>query len=299
MTVLSPNAVVPDDSQFCLCLTHDVDRPYKTYQSLYYGVRDRSWYHLRTAVPGRNPYWQFEDLMSLEQDLGVRSAFYFLTAPSQFSRGPRAWLRPGEWVEHFGRYDVTAPPLADIIRTLDDGGWEVGLHGSRAAAVDTSRLDYEKRLLEGVLGDDLLGGRHHHLSLDRPDTWDRHRSVGLRYDSTLGASTEFGFADGYGLYRPFDDEFIVFPITAMEMALPDPGTEPDRAWRACERLLREAAENGAVMTIVWHPRYFNTAEFPGYRRLYRRLVERARELGAWIGPPKQLYEGLTDTIEVD
>jgi len=54
------------------------------------------------------------------------------------------------------------------------------------------------------------------------------------------------------------------------------------------------------MTVIWHPRYFNDEEFPGYRRLYRRLVERAQELGAWIGPPKQLYETIiSDTGRAD
>jgi hypothetical protein len=76
----------------------------------------------------------------------------------------------------------------------------------------------------------------------------------------------------------------------MEQALPDPADDFDRAWAACEDLLQEAREEGAVMTVLWHPRHFSEGDFPGHRRLYRLLVERAQELGAWVGSPGQLYE---------
>jgi hypothetical protein len=137
----------------------------------------------------------------------------------------------------------------------------------------------------------VVGGRQHHLRL-APDSWRHHRDIGLQYDASLGSSTSYGFAWGYEPRRPFDDDFLVFPLTAMEIALPDPGDQFTEAWEACRQLLAEAAWNDAVMTVLWHPRYFNEQEFPGYRRLYRRLVERALDMGAWVGPPRDLYERL-------
>jgi hypothetical protein len=278
------------DHEFALCLTHDVDRPYKTYQSIYDAVRERSLFHLRTVLSGENPYWQFDAVASLERELGVRSAFYVLNEPHLLSQHPRTWLRPTDWIEHLGRYDVTSDDVADAILSLHDGGWEIGLHGSRRAARDRDRLAVEKETLERVLGAPVAGGRQHHLELSRPETWQYYREVGLRYDTSLGSSTEYGFGYGYQPQFPFDDGFAVFPLTVMEIALPSPDSSFDTAWAECERLLQEAAENGAVMTVLWHPRYFNTQEFPGYRRLYRRLVERALEMDAWIGPPDEFYE---------
>ena len=65
------------DHEFGLCLTHDVDRHYKSLaQSVYYALRDRSPHHVRDVLGGRNPYWQFESVMELESRLGVRSSFY-------------------------------------------------------------------------------------------------------------------------------------------------------------------------------------------------------------------------------
>lgn len=280
---------VPDGATFALCLTHDVDRPYKGLRSLYYATRERPTYHLRTALSPANPYWQFEEIMALEAELGVRSAFYFLNEQHLLRDLPkREWLSPENWVHHLGRYDVTAPEIVDVIRDLDGGGWEVGLHGSSHSADDPARLREEKRVLENVLEGPVAGGRQHYLKHTVPETWQYHHAIGLAYDTTLGSSTECGFHAGYRPIRPFDDDFLVFPLTIMEQALPDPATDSDAARETCEQLLLEAAANEAVMTVLWHPRYFNDREFPGYRGLYRWLVERASELGAWIGPPRTL-----------
>ncbi|QLG64350.1 hypothetical protein HUG12_21365 (plasmid) [Halorarum salinum] len=290
---------MPDGHTFALCLTHDVDRPYKTYQSLFYALTepDRRRYHLSTALPGVNPYWQFGTVMDLEADLGVRSAFYFLSEQRLFrDRPPREWPSMDAWRLFAGRYDPADPEIRAAIRRMDEGGWEVGLHGSYESFEDRERLREEKATVEEALGRAVRGGRQHYLNLEAPDTWADHRALGLAYDASLGSSEEYGFDHGYGVHRPFDDGFVVFPLTVMEQSLPDPGEEFDRAREACEDLLAEACDNGAVMTALWHPRHFSEGEFPGHRRLYRRLVERALELGAWVGSPGQLYEqeGLAD-----
>lgn len=284
------------DAEFALCLTHDVDRPQKRLaHAVYYAVRDCRPKSLLNQLSDGDPYFQFETLMKLEENLGVRSAFYFLHQPPIYAKGPNAWLRRRNWLEHLGRYDVTADRIADAIRALDDGGWEVGLHGSLYAYRNQDRLAHEKSVLENIMEKPVRGGRQHYLRTDVPETWRDHSAVGLQYDASLGSSTTYGFQHGYGVRRPFDDAFVVFPLTLMEVALPNPGDRFDAAWSVCEDLLREAADNGAVMTVLWHLRYFSEAEFPGYRRLYRRLVERAVELGGWVGPPGRLY----DRIEQD
>lgn len=280
---------------FALCLTHDVDRPYKTYQSIYDAVRTRDPSRLEPLLSNENPYWQFEAVMELEKRLGVRSAFYFLNEPSLFEKPPRRWVDPSCWIEHLGRYDLTDPAIVEVIRRLDRGGWEVGLHGSYDSADDEGRLRHEKRTLENVLGHEVRGVRQHHLRLHSPETWTVHAAMGMAYDTSLGSSTECGFSHGYRPIRPLDDDFLVFPLTIMEVGLP---TDTTKAWRECERLLEEARENDAVMTVLWHPRYFNDREFPGYRGLYERLVERALEMGAWVGPPGECYDRLSLAREI-
>ncbi|WP_154660453.1 polysaccharide deacetylase family protein [Halopiger goleimassiliensis] len=284
---------LPDDATFALCLTHDVDRPYKGLRSLFYATQERPAYHLSTALSSANPYWQFEELMALESDLGVRSAFYVLNEQHLLADRPvREWLSSENWIQHLGRYDPTAEDVASVLRDLEAGGWEVGLHGSYHTADDPERLREERAVLEEILDGPIRGGRQHHLRLERPETWRHYRRIGLSYDTSLGSATECGFQHGYRPLRPFDDEFVVFPLTIMDQALPDPGANPVAARRTCESVLEEAAANDAVMTVLWHPRLFNEREFPGHRELYRWFVQRARDLGAWIGTPGDLYDEL-------
>lgn len=283
--------IIPEDHSFALCLTHDVDRPYKTYQSPYYAVRDRSLAQLGDMVFGRNPYWSFDRIRSIEEGLDVRSAFYFLDEESLFTDRPRReLLDPEAWSLYSGRYDINDPKIVELIRELDDGGWEVGLHGSYNSFRDREQLREQQQQLESILGRRVTGGRQHHLNLVIPETWEHHAAIGLRYDASLGSATEYGFNHGYGLHRPFDDEFVVFPLTAMEISLPIDG-DPDRAWEAIEGLFAEARESAAVMSVLWHPRFF-CSDTPNHAPIYRRLIERALELDAWVGPPRALYEQL-------
>lgn len=282
--------LIPDGYDFALCLTHDVDRPYKTYQSLYYAVTERDASHLRSLLPGRNPYWSFEEIMRLEDELGVRSSFNFLDEQYLFTDRPVSdWVDPDSWMLYTGRYSITDPRIVQLIHELDGGDWEIGLHGSYESYRDPERLRAEKLRLESILGRSVPGIRQHHLNLDVPETWKHHREIGLSYDTSLGSASEYGFEHGYGIRRPFDDSFVVFPLTIMELTLPV--SDFERASAECERLLAEANEHAAVMTALWHPRFF-CADTPEYEPLYRQLIEQALEMDAWVGPPGELYDTL-------
>ncbi|MFD1647771.1 polysaccharide deacetylase family protein [Haloarchaeobius litoreus] len=285
-------SAVPDDHEFALLLTHDVDRPYKTYQSLYYALQNREPKQLLEFLYGENPFWTFDALRDLEDDLGVRSAFYFMDERSLTDLPVWQWFDPESWRLFAGRYSLNDHDIVALIRSLAADDWEIGLHGSYHSYRDRHRLEREKLRLESILDRPVLGGRQHYLNLDEPATWEHQRAVGLRYDGTPGSSTTFGFDGEYGIRRPFDDEFVVFPLTVMETTLPDPDERFDRAWTALEGLLDEAAANDAVMNVLWHPRFFAGEDFPGHVRLYRQLVETALDMGAWVGPPGRLYEQL-------
>lgn len=279
---------LPGDAPFALLLTHDVDRPYKTWQAPYFALKNRRPAELLDLLPDHQPWWCFGDVAAIEREAGVRSAFYVLRERSLRERSPGDLLDPTYWVEALGRYNPDAPAVRAVLDSLADGGWEVGLHGSYDSYRQPDRLAEEKRLLDRLVDAEVVGGRQHHLNLDVPATWRAHRAAGLRYDTSLGSAARVGFEHGYGPLRPLDDDFLVFPTTVMDKALPDPGVAPDRARAVLADLLAEARENAAVMTVLWHPRTFDDGDFPGQAELYRWLVERAVDAGAWVGPPRDL-----------
>ena len=285
-----------DNKQFGLCLTHDVDRPYKTIQAPYLAIRERSLDHLRHIGSEERPYWQFGTIQDIEEQFGVRSSMYFLNEQRLFVDLPKhKWLSPIHWVRYTGHYAITDPAIVSVIRELDEGGWEIGLHGSYASGEDGERLEYEKTALESVLGKSITGGRQHFLNCTIPTTWRLHRSLGLTYDASLGSSRSYGFSNGYGAIRPFEDEFLVFPLTAMEIALYSPRDSIEAAKSQIDRLIEEAADNRAIMSVLWHVRLFNEEEFPGYLELYQYLITRAIEENAWIGPTGELAVALNST----
>jgi hypothetical protein len=280
----------PEDAAFYLCLSHDVDRIYKTFQRPYEALVKGD---VGAMFRWKNPYWQFETVRNLETSLGVKSSFYFLherRLVTEFS--PRHWTKAANWKLYAGRYDYDRPKVRDVVQGLHRDGWEIGLHGSYTSYEDIERLQFEKDRLEALLGTPVLGGRQHYLNLTEPTTWEHHRELGLRYDSSLGSSTEYGFQYGYDVVRPFDDEFVVFPVTVMDCALMGSTDSVEEALAVCDSLLEEARDNGAVMTIDWHQRVFNEAEFPGYGQVYEHLIRRALEMDAWVGPCGELYEWL-------
>lgn len=288
---------VPDGYSFVLCLSHDVDRVEKTYQGLYHAVRDRDTDHLVSALSADRPYWGFDEVMALENDLGVRSSFNFLDEKRLLrDKSPREWLDPRCWIR-YNYYDLESPELRAVIQDLDAGGWEIGLHGSYDSPTDRERLAAESAKLERIVGHPVVGGRQHFLNFSGTETWRHYRAIGLGYDSSIGSGRTVGFRSGYGVKRPFDDGFVVFPLTAMDQAVMGISDDIDVVWAQCKALLEEALENRAVMTIDWHQRVFSAPEFPDWGTVYRRLVERALEMGAWVGPPGELYEHIQATCQ--
>jgi hypothetical protein len=85
---------------------------------------------------------------------------------------------------------------------------------------------------------------------------------------------------------------MVFPLTLMEVTIFGDRTFSEARDTLLE-LLKEAEENQAVMTVLWHPRFFSMDSYPGYRELYVELIKAAKEMGAWIGDCKTLHDKLT------
>ena len=278
--------------EFAVCLTHDVDRVYKTYQSLYNAITERDPSRIAGLVAANNPYWQFERIMDIESSLGVRSSFHVLDEKRLLARPVREWVTRSGWKLFAGRYDVTDDAVAATLRVLDRFGWELALHGSYTSSTDPDRFTTEKARIERAADTTIRGNRQHYWRLSRPDTWRHLRDAGISYDASIGDSHALTFQEGYDLLRPFGNEFVVFPWSLMDGAVMRSADSPTGALGNCTAVLEEAREHGSVVCLDWHLARFCADDYPGWGRVYEAAIERALEMGAWVGPPGTFYDAL-------
>jgi peptidoglycan/xylan/chitin deacetylase (PgdA/CDA1 family) len=280
-------------SGFSICLTHDVDRVRKTFQYVTHDLRRGRFRNLSGLWASRDPYWMIPDLMALEDSYGVRSTFFFL----EESLRPHP-LEPRSWVLSLGRYRFDEPAIAEMIRKLDAEGWEIGLHGSYRSFQCLELLRREKARLEAVLGKPVIGIRQHYLNLEVPDTWKLQRRAGLLYDASFGYTRSLGWRDGR--YQPFidpDSNMVVIPLVIMECNVLGRGNTPQEEWAICERLLDEAEQQSALLSVLWHQRIFNDREFPGWGGLYEQIIKEGKRRGAQFLTCRQVYEPVAARAE--
>lgn len=279
---------------FTVCLTHDVDRIRKTYQYITHDLAKGQIKRVILAHRERWPYWNFDIIMKIERGYGVRSTFFFLNETIK----PKL-LRPKSWILAFGRYQLEEPKVAEVIRQLDKGGWEIGLHGSYNSYCNQILMKNEKQCLEATLGKTVSGIRQHHLNLSIPETWVIQKAVGFMYDATFGPKQGIGYLEDR--YTPFihkESQLVIIPLVLMDGNLFKKAENSfEKAWKLVNNLLDLSERKSACLTILWHQRVFNKNEFPGYLDIYLKIISECKRRGARFMTCKQASEEYNINIQ--
>jgi peptidoglycan/xylan/chitin deacetylase (PgdA/CDA1 family) len=291
-------------ARFAVCLTHDVDTPWRWTRV---GVRaaagrlranalaGRGGAALREArglatVPlhklkGTDPNWRFERILRIARARGVGQTFFLMAGHRHPADGPApeayARLRPR------------------LVETLLAGGAEVGLHGSYTAAQDAEVLAEEKRLLEELAGP-LPGHRYHYLRVDPHGNLRVLEHLGFRYDTSLGFADRPGFRAGIAHpFRPWDVasgrplELVEIPLAVMDVTLAEErylGLPAREAERRLLELVAFAAAHGGGFSVLWHNDRFDPATSGGWDRLFFRFVDAVAASGGVCLSAGQLAE---------
>lgn len=276
-----------------VCLTHDVDRVRKTYQyvtktlkALAKGRFGKAWNMLRQMGAKQSPYWGFDVVREIEEQHGVKSTFFFLEESAKVQ-----WLKPKSYKIALGRYHVSEPKVAAVMRDLDAHGWEIGLHGSYYSYDNPELLKREKVAVERVLGHEIVGIRQHYLNWNE-HTWRYQQAAGFKYDSTWGLTRAIGFKeDKVKSFYPIEgSEFCEMPLTIMDSCFAD---TKDR-WGRLEEIIAEIDKHNAVLVINFHTNNFDEVEFSEYKRNYVRLIETLQERGAKFVTMREAVESVMD-----
>lgn len=288
----------PNHSRFVLALSHDVDRVSKRYQFLYYFVHamvtmqpNELRQHLRSLVAlrrGDDPYWNFERIMVIENELNVRSTFFFLN-----EQGKANIFKPRTMMLFWGRYNLNSERIKRVIYKLLNGGWEIGVHGSYNSYRDEMLLKNEKKNLEDIVGKQIKGIRQHYLNLEISNTWKRQAISGFSYDSSLGYSNKVGFR--WNAVHPFypKDRLTgkLIPVLQLPMAMMDSTLmKTANPWDEALALIKLAEQKQGVLTINWHQRVFNPWEYRTQQEIYIRIIKECQRRGAWVALLGEVFE---------
>jgi peptidoglycan/xylan/chitin deacetylase (PgdA/CDA1 family) len=276
----------PEGKQFAVFLSHDVDRVRKTYQFFTHVIIEKRLYHLFSMFQKPNPYWCFEKIMDIEKKYDIRSTFFFLKETKKLKI-----FNPSSYVLSLGHYDFNEPAVKQIIKKLDEGGWEIGLHGSYDSYNNKDLMLKEKKELEKVLGKPVIGIRQHYLNLEIPKTWEFHRAIGFDYDSTFGFKDKIGYREERFMpFRPFNDHFLIIPLIVMDGTLFSNYKDDRCRWDVVKEAIKFAEKKKGLISFLWHQRVFNEKEFPGWSKLYEKIIKECQEKNAWFATGKEVYD---------
>jgi hypothetical protein len=194
------------------------------------------------------PYNNIHDFMKIEEELGLRSTFFFRT---NYENG------------RFTDYE-------DDIRALLGGGWEIGLHCDPSSVDNLDRMYQEKKKLESVTKQTVKANRSHYLAFS-----ERLPSIlselGFVYDSSMMKSVHK--IDNKSMGYLLLDKIIEFPITVMDAYLfTYMNIMEDQlinTFRYALDSARKYDKTFNIITIIWHA---NVLKMKGGRK-YKDILE--------------------------
>jgi peptidoglycan/xylan/chitin deacetylase (PgdA/CDA1 family) len=297
------NSLWPEGRPFAICLTHDVDliaeqvTPGQALRSMRLSLLGsdgrmrfaRPPVRFARAVHHGISRWPSADALErcveLERERRIPATYFFTAYPGNDGHRYDCTYDFGDACRFAGER-VT---VADVVRTLDREGFEVGLHGSYNSALVPGRLSAERAALEGATGLALTSTRQHFLHWEIQTTPRLQSEAGLSVDSTLGFNRNVGFRAGTSLpFRWPELELVELPPLLQEGALLRRDALElglDLAWKTLRGLLDRVADVGGVATLVFHP---NTLGDGDSLALFKCAIEYGVERGGWFATVREL-----------
>lgn len=274
-----------------VALSHDVDRIKKHYQYFTNSIKAFLKGNIKTALYHYascfhpEPYWNFPEIMKIEEDFGVRSTFFILDETLPFKIFDKK-----NWQLSVGRYKISNKKLQETIQFLDKNGWEIGVHGSYLSYQNEPLLRQEKQNIENIIGHEIIGTRQHYLNWDE-NTWSLQKACGFKYDSTWGLTNDIGLKENKVLpFMPFDDYFAEIPLMVMD--IPFMEIKSNERWEKFYKILDTLEENNGILVINWHQRVYKEKEFPGYRSSYEKIIRICKERNAQFMTMGEVYQDI-------
>jgi hypothetical protein len=274
----------PDNRDFAVCLTHDIDAV-KKYSLLppviimgIAALRQRNprlSFSIASQYLGtlfhvqKDPFDTFDYMLNVEHRYGFKSSFYFST---------------GEDSELDSGYSITQPKVANLVNKIEARGCEVGLHASYNSYNNLALMTSEKEQTDKVISTKRYGCRQHYLCWKTPNTWQIQEKAGLLYDTTLASADHSGFRCGICLpFQPFDVvenrklDIWELPLTVMDKSLQGRNYQnltPDSGYKEIIKYIDTVKRLNGAFVLLWHNSSFDPlGDWVGWKEVYEKTVE--------------------------
>jgi hypothetical protein len=282
-----------DDKRFAIFLSHDID-----------DINISSWHLIRSLIPvpshrdlfgwkklflaylkKQNPYINFQKIIQIEKKYEAASSFFFLATEKDI----------------FG-YKYQLQDIQDELVPILENECEIGLHTGFYAFNDTEKIIHEKKKIEEITGEKVVGVRNHLFRFITPLSWKRLAQAGFQYDTSFGYYDMIGFRNGMcHPFQPYDlienkkINILEIPPCIVDISMFSyMKIDASSAWNYIKRLIDTVEKLEGVLTILWHNWTFSfPVSYAGlfgkeWTKLYEKILEYGYKKNAWLTNGKAL-----------
>ena len=194
-------------------------------------------------------YYNFPEFIEIEEKFGTKSTFFFRTM-----------------YENGNIYDYE-----DEINLLNKKGWEIGLHLDPSSVNNLEEIRKEKKILEDISNDKILGNRVHFLKTN-DQLQSKLKELDFVYDSSI-KKTKDHYKDDLGFF--VKNEIIEFPITIMDAYLfTYMKIKEEKIISIIDETLNYARKNNVednIISILWHDNVLKMKGGRAYPKIFEFL----------------------------
>ncbi|MBK0403783.1 polysaccharide deacetylase family protein [Adhaeribacter sp. BT258] len=282
-------------NQFATFLSHDVDRLESAWKveglrQLKKGnllqIPKLGWQKLR----GADHWHNLKTVAKTVKKLGGISTFFWLAQKGKYQNHPNA------------DYNISESKYQQLIKFLEDEGFENAVHGSFGSSENAAQLKNEAAKINAKVS----GNRFHYLCFDPEKTPQNLAQAGINYDSTLGFAEHFGFRNAYCFpFRPFDFSslkpypFLEVPLNLMDATLWHPNylqIPPEKVAETIKPMLLEIKKFGGVLGLLWHNENFSELNTKNGLRAFENIMHELLQLETQFKTGAQLYHDFSKKL---
>lgn len=217
-------------------------------------------------IAGKDVWFNFSEIISLEQSFDIKSTFFFLGRRDKFKGMPNA------------DYELSNRKFGKAFEEIKLVGSEIGIHGSLGSSNNTNRFKEDLK----KFGIGVEGNRYHFLEFDPVESLRVLEESGIKFDSSMGFAEHYGFRNGicmpfylYDIPNDRPSSVLEIPLILMDGTLQSTkylNIAKDQIAGRIGTLIAEIEKFGGLFTLLWHNTHFSDYKYQGWKQIFEEIT---------------------------